>query len=272
MIQPRILPTLSLLIAAVFATPASAQTGFTLAIAEKEQILQYPNNPAVKQLAAWDAPSHRIFDRSAPFIELKNTSSCDCPITEFSISIGDTRYHFEDTTFGTFAVPGMTMDNSPIGFDVIANGVEPDLLTIKFAGAGLPANQLVRLRFELAPDANQPGLFSSPDYRTVLFDAIPGAQDLMVPQTIIDLNDPSDNSMVTVKYNGAPSPLASFFEDAISPNSQYFNQFLRPYTVMEGIDMYSIGGSGTGEIPEPGTLLLGAITLMGAAGWRRRNG
>ncbi|QDU87855.1 hypothetical protein Pla175_12220 [Pirellulimonas nuda] len=275
MINPRITRPLGLLFAAAMAATAAAQTtGFSLAIAEKEQVLQYPNNPAVKNLAAWDAPSHRVFDRSAPFIELKNTSDCDCPITQFSISIGDTRYHFEDTTFGAYAVPGMTMDSSPITFDVTAVGSEPDMLTIQFAGAGLAPNELVRLRFEIAPDANQPNLFSSPDYRTVLFDGIVGAQDLMVPQTIIDLDNPSDNSQVIVSFNGTPSPLASYFQDTIvtGTQGQYFNQFLRPYSVMEGIDMFTVTGEG-GVVPEPASLLLVAVTLLGPIGLlRRRNG
>ncbi len=271
MTTPRIFRSLCLLFVAAMAAPAAAQTtSFSLAIAEKEEVLQYPNNPAVKQLAAWDAPSHRIFDRSAPFIELKNTSSCDCPITQFSISIGDTRYHFEDTTFGAYAVPGMTMDSSPIMFDVIANGAEPDLLMIQFAGAGLMPNELVRMRFELAPDANQPNLFKSPDFRTVLFDGIVGAQDLNVPQTIIDLDNPADNSQVTVSFNGTPSPLASFFQDTIvtGTQGQYFNQFLRPYSVMEGIDMFGVTGEGD-PIPEPGSLLLVALSAVGSLGLLR---
>lgn len=271
----------ALMVLSVLASPASGQvSSFSVQVAEKEAILQHPNNPAVKQLAAWDAPTHRIFDRSAPFVELKNTSTCNCPITEFSISIGDSRYHFEDTTFGTFAKEGMTMSSSSATYTVFSDstagngddGAARDLLRIRFNGGGLMPNELVRFRVELAPDANQPGLFSSPDFRTVLFDGLVGAQDLNVPQTIINLTDPSDNSIVAAKFTGdVNTTLDQRFADTIvqGTQGQYFNQFLRPYSVMEGIDMFGVVESEP-VIPEPGSIALGAVCLAGACLARRR--
>lgn len=271
----------ALLVLSLFAGSASAMdASFSVQIAEKEAILQFPNNPAVKQLAAWDAPTHRIFDRSAPFVELRNTSTCNCPITEFSISIGDTRYHFEDTTFGTFAREGMTMDANSATFTVFSDntagngddGPARDLVRIRFNGGGLMPNELVRFRVELAPDANQPGLFSSPDFRTVLFDGLVGAQDLNVPQTIINLTDPSDNAIVAARFTGdVNSTLDQQFADTIvqGTQGQYFNQFLRPYSVMEGIDMFGVVESEP-VIPEPGSIALVAVCIASTACLARR--
>jgi hypothetical protein len=50
-----------------------------------------------------DLPNLRRNDRNAPFIELTNDTDSTGNITEFHLTIGDTRFNFSDATLGVFA-------------------------------------------------------------------------------------------------------------------------------------------------------------------------
>jgi len=246
------------------ATPAMAQlgdVGFQVSIASKEMVLEHPHDHSVEMFAAWDAPFQRIADRNMPFVEVMNLGGSTGNLTEFSITIGDSDYNFSDDYFGSLIMLG---DSTP-GFSLSSSSTNGDELVVSIGNGGLAPGEVIRFRIDLDVDAGIEGLFPHPDFRTVLFD-----------MNDMDGNGMSDNSVVTATFANpsntsqtatASAQLMDF--GVTGPQAQYFNQSIRPYSQMEGVDVFSLQGiTPATVVPEPTSIgiasgLLGAMVLVG---------
>jgi hypothetical protein len=269
---------------AMFANPASAQTNapcdtadgnWCLRISEKEKQLVHYNEPEWMKPLMWDIGITRNdYYRNLPTLELSNVADAgEADITQFMLTIGDTRFHFEDDFIGAPAVLG----ESTMGKYKLISSISPDgnLLTVniqKEAGTGgLAPGDLVRFRIDIDVDAglSNPPFYQYPDFRTVLFDKN-GVQ--------VYGNDPAfpngaeDNAQATVKFSDGstqgPTPLPDF--TVTGAQNEYFNATYHPRGVMEGVDIFTIGG-GPAVIPEPGSAVLALFGVVGATcGMRKR--
>lgn len=248
------------------ATPSTAalgDVGFQIKLSENEMVLNNPTDTSVKMYAMWDLPYQRIAKRSMPWIELTNLGDSTGNLTQFTMTIGDTDYNFSDAYMGEVI---MVSDETPYAGGVTATSTG-DLLTVNFGGGGLAPGQTVTFGVDIDPDAGIDGLFPHPDFRMVLFD-----------MNNLDGNGVSDNSIVTGLFtdpaNTAMTAMASTTlddYDVDGPESNYFNQFVRPYGVMEGIDIFSSTAGATAPIPEPATAVLAGLAMLGfVARYRRR--
>lgn len=257
---------LATLIAQAISVSARAElgeVGFEVKISEKEMILEHPGDMQFKMFAAWDAPYQRIAARSMPWIEVGNLAESTGNLTEFSITIGDTDYNFSDSYMGEYAIQS---ESTP---DVLISSIQStgDLLTLTFGNGGLAPGEIVRFGIDIDPDPNVDGLFPHPDFRLVLFDMNDmdgnGVEDNAVVSA--EFVDPNDLSMTA----SASTELEDFV--VTGPQSQYFNQFVRPYGVMEGIDTFgTMALTGPNPIPEPGAILLAGLATIGLLGVNRR--
>jgi hypothetical protein len=225
-------------------------------ISEKEFALSHADDHDMQKFLMWDVSSQRIADRNMPFIELKNESD-DTPITEFRISIGDTRFNFSNDFYGSFTVLGET---SPFT-DITSMPADGDNeLVVMFGSGGLQPGQLVRFRIDLDKDTGFKSIFKHPDFRTVLFD--------MNGRNVYDGNvvefSNEDNAEVTVTFGTgeAIATASSRLPDATvtGPQADFYNNVFRTYGIMEGIDTFPLTGT---VIPEPNAM---ALTMLGLVG------
>jgi len=242
------------------ASPLWAQNTFTLKISEREMQLEHPTDMAWMKFNMWDVTYERMFDRNTPTLELTNTSATNS-ITQLRLTIGDTRFEFGDNSF-----PGLiVLGNTTPGFDLSATLDGEDLL-VNING-GLAPSELVRFRIDLdVKDTfadEYAALFgdSHPDFRTVLFDM--NGCNVYDNNTGCGSPNTADNAQATATFSaGAPTgPL--FFPDATvtGPQAQFFNNNYRAYGIMEGVDIFEVGGGSV--IPEPTSALLAVVGVLG---------
>jgi hypothetical protein len=259
---------LALAITAIADLPAQAQTTptFTVNISEKEMKLDEPTDPMWDKHLMWDLSFQRMNDRNMPYVELRNTGTA--PITEFHMTIGDTRFNFTNESLGTYALLGSTTP----GFQLTSNAVGGNELVVTIGNGGLPVGQLVRFKIDLAVDPpNSGGLFEFPDFRTVLFD-MNGVQvyDPGIPVSISS----TDNSSMWVFFDPTTGPNFStvpvFLPDATvpPPANTFFNDNPRQWGENDPVRIFSLTGGGI--IPEPSSIVLLAGLACGLATWRRR--
>ena len=241
---------------------ALENVGFEVKISEKEMVLEHPGEVDYKMFAAWDAPYQRIANRNMPFIEVTNNSDSTGNLTEFSITIGDTDYNFSNDYFGDYAV----LSNSTPDVNISSIQSTGDVLTLLFGDGGLAPGELVRFGIDIDPDAGLADAYPHADFRLVLFD-----------MNNMDGNGTSDNAVVTGRFvdpnNTSMTAIASTTLDdyvVTGPQSQYFNQFIRPYSVMEGVDTFGASATAGSAIPEPSTAVLTLATLLGLAACHKR--
>lgn len=254
------------MVAIAVASPAHAiieKAGFEISFCEKEMVLEHPDDKQFSMFAMWDTPYQRIRNRSMPWVEVGNLDDSEANLTEISMTIGDTDYNFTDATYGTYA---LLSDSTP---DILLQSVVStgDLLTIVFGNGGLAPGEVVRFGIDIAPDEGIDGLFPHPDFRTVLFD-----------MNNLDGNGTSDNSIITAEFVDPENESMTATAETQLPDyevtgnqADYWNQFIRPYGVMEGIDIFTDGDLVTNEIPEPATGVAATLVLALVAGaWRHR--
>jgi PEP-CTERM motif len=266
----------ALALTAFVAVPARAaidDATFTVKISEKEGTLSDPNNEKLMNYLMWDLGADRMVDRNMPYLELANDSGSDAPITEFRMTIGDTRFHFDCSVLHSCAMSAKSSPG-PSFNSAVEDGGDTLLLTIP---NGLAAGD--KIRFKIALSADTADVYPHPDFRTVLFD-MNGINvydgNLHTPSNV---DGTADNAKITVKYAMGdmtkivgPSAFDDF--DVMGPPGQYYNSFYRPYGVMERVDTFPVFGAGT-VVPEPGTMALAAFGMVGlVVGWaapRRRS-
>ncbi len=115
-LKQRRLPTgvaaaLAIAVLAASSAPALAainDASFSLKISEKEKALSDPTNSELQNFLMWDLGADRVANRNMPYLELTNDTGSDAPLTEFRMTIGDTRFHFDCGMIGSCAMLGKT--------------------------------------------------------------------------------------------------------------------------------------------------------------------
>jgi hypothetical protein len=120
----------------ISAADTQAQSTFTVNISEKEQKLAHPTDMMWDKHLMWDLGFQRMNDRNMPYVELRNTGTA--PITEYRMTIGDTRFNFTNESLGTYALLGSTTP----GFQLTSNAISGDELVVMIGNGGLPVGQL----------------------------------------------------------------------------------------------------------------------------------
>jgi hypothetical protein len=247
---------------------AAGTDSFTVKIAEKQQALSDPTDEAMQHFLMWDLNADRVLDRSMPYVELKNDSTSTSPITSFHVTIGDTRFHFDCATLHSCAMlgkttPGISLTSAVSAISGNSASTSGDELDLTIGNGGLKPGEVVRFKIALAPDAGT-HFFIHPDFRTVLFD--------MNGKNVYDGNliqvSSTDNAQLTAIYGLTGSgtltagPIALEDTSVVGVESQYYNGIFRHYGVMEPVDTFAKAGS-VATIPEPGTLVLAALSFFG---------
>jgi hypothetical protein len=238
---------------ALAATTADAQTGsFTFRISEKELKLEHPTDMMWDKQLMWDLGFQRMNDRNMPYIELVNAATSTAPITEFHMTIGDTRFNFTNDALGTYALLGSTTP----GFPLTSSTIGGNELVVNIGDGGLLPGETVRFKIDLDVDVAQEGdLFTHPDFRTVLFD-MNGINVYDNTQQI----STADNARVWVTFDPASGPNFQStpvpLQDALvfGAAANFFNDNMRQWGEPDPVRIFEVGGSGV--IPEPSSALL----------------
>jgi hypothetical protein len=254
-------------VAAVAGAARAANDSFTVKIAEKQQALSDPTDEAMQHFLMWDLSADRVIARNMPYLELSNDSTSTSPITEFHLTIGDTRFHFDCAELGSCAMLGKTTPDVSISSTVSAitgnaSSTSGDQLNLTIGNGGLLPGQVVRFKIALDPDAGE-NVFSKPDFRTILFDM--NGKNVYDGNLIVDSS--TDNSTISAGFkltNGTtltagPTPFLD--PSVVGVEGQYYNNIYRHYGVMEPVDTFQVQGSVAG-VPEPSSLVLAAIGLL----------
>jgi hypothetical protein len=261
---------------AILAPPVQAEieeAGFSVTLSEKEMALAEPDDMMMMKYLMWDLSFQRMTARSMPYVEVRNNDTSDAPLTEFRMTIGDKKFHFNCEFMGECAMQGKTTPNAGISSFLEQND---DVLVVQFAH-GLGTGEVARFKIDIDVDSQYAGqIFANPDFRTVLFD---------MNGRNVYLNDPDgirsdDNASFWGKFemSGMP-PLVTdpvFLNDEIVGGNpgRYYNNLYRPYGEMEEVDTFRFlslgGGEGGGTIPEPGSVALAAIGVLASFAVRAR--
>jgi hypothetical protein len=269
-------------VVAIFAAPLRAEiedAGFSLTISEKEMALNDSIDLMTMKYLMWDLSFDRIMARNMPYVEVRNNSDSDAPLTEFRMTIGDEKFHFNCEFMGECAMLGKTTP----GFDLNSFTEDGgDLLVVQFGNGGIAPGEFVRFKIDVDPDSQYQGqIYTNPDFRTVLFDM--NGRNVYGNDPENDPNNSSaDNASFWGKFEMAGmDPLETeemFLDDRNVGGAPglYYNQIRRPYGVMEDVDQFrfltAAGGGPDPEIPEPGTVALAALGLLGGLAATRTRG
>jgi hypothetical protein len=262
---------------------AKAQNAFTMNIAEKELKLEHPD-PSDTAWNNWlntsDIGVQRMMERSMPYIELQNSASSTTPITEFHLTIGDSRFNFAPDT----ATSAVGLASSTPGFDLSGSSVtnSGDELVVTIGNGGLLPGHLVRFQIKLGVDPAFATTYSasfgnaSPDYRTVLFDINSDGGS-----TPINLYGPDpnlaagadDNASAYVLFGSTKSSVQTLADGVVDATGQvvtgkYRNNSLRPFGQSDNVNLFQ--ASDTHEVPEPGTIALAILGFSSILFSRRR--
>jgi hypothetical protein len=247
----------------------SNQGSFTLKVSEKEMNLEHPDDKAWQHYLMWDLGFQRMTDRNMPFFELTNNATSNAAITEFRITIGDTRFHFADDVMGTHA---MLAPSTP-GFNISSTtaGGLGDELVIAIGNGGLQPGGMLRFKVDLAVDAAFAGqFFQHPDFRTVFFDM----NGLNVYDGFLQQTSNHDNAKASAVFdpptgpNFVVGPLAFNDETVGGLAADFFNDNYRRYGEMDPVRTFLLGGNV--EIPEPSAMILALVAMgCGLLGYRR---
>jgi hypothetical protein len=243
---------------------------FTLKITEKEMKLEHPTDMMWDKYLMWDLAFQRMNDRNMPYIELSNAATSTAPITELHLTIGDTRFNFDDDVMGKYAMLG----SSTPGFNITSStvGTLEDELVVNIGNGGLQPGQLVRFKIDLAVDPEfEDEFFKFPDYRTVLFDM----NGFNVYDGLQQQN-PGDNARAWVVFdptlgsNFATQPVPLEDELVSGAAADFYNNNYRRYRESDPVRTFQLTGGSTGVIPEPCSVLLAMSGLLGGMAFSRR--
>ncbi len=274
--------TIALLI--LVALPALAQnTGaFTVNISEKEMLLEKPNDMRVQKYVARDLGFQRMYDRNMPYIELINDLKSTSPISEFHLTIGDTRFNFASDYMGHPALLGSTTPGFRIESSTVGN--LGDELVVKILDGGLAPGDILRFKIDLGVDAQYLStavkegqtcccgdqFFQHPDYRTVLFDM----NGLNVYDGTRE-DSTADNARATAIFDPtigpdfSPDPIV--FKDAlIGPDPQFYNNHYRRYNQVDPVQMIFEATGSVPTVPEPNSMALGLVGVLAGLALSRR--
>lgn len=249
---------------------AKAQNAFTMNISEKEMKLDHPDptDMAWNKWLMWDLGYERMMDRNTPYIELQNAATSSSPITEFHLTIGDSRFNFVPDTGTSLVALGSTTP----GFDLASSTVSGagKELVVTIGNGGLLPGHLVRFQIKLGVDPSFAASYaasfgaSQPDYRTVLFDINSDGGSTPINLYGPDPNLPagsSDNASAFVLFGKVKSSTQTLADTTVDAegqavNGQYRNNALRPYSASDNVNMFQLEGH---EVPEPGTIALAIL-------------
>ncbi|HEX4412346.1 MAG TPA: PEP-CTERM sorting domain-containing protein [Lacipirellulaceae bacterium] len=249
---------------------AKAQNAFTMNISEKEMKLDHPEptDMAWNKWLMWDLGYERMMDRNTPYIELQNAATSSSPITEFHLTIGDSRFNFVPDTGTSLVALGSTTP----GFDLSSTSVSGagKELVVTIGNGGLLPGHLVRFQIKLGVDPSFATSYaasfgaSQPDYRTVLFDINADGGSTPINLYGPDPNLPagaSDNASAFVLFGDVKSSTQTLADATVDAegqavNGQYRNNALRPYSASDNVNLFQLEGH---EVPEPGTIALAML-------------
>lgn len=249
---------------------AATNTGtdlFHVGLSEKEMRLASDSVAMIQSLQN-DLGFQRMIARNTPYVEVQNDATSSDPITQFTLTIGDSRFHFADLFLGGYTKLGTTTPNVAMTSSVEQGG---DKLVVNFTD-GLQPGDIVRFRVDIDVD---PAYLSDvgtefPDYRTVMFDMTPLGNLYGPDPNPLDSNE--DNSMVEVAFGtgGNLTPPVAFTDSSTVP--AVVNTYVRCCAPQDVIDNPArlTGGTVIPQVPEPATAVLGLLGLLGGVALRRR--
>jgi hypothetical protein len=252
----------SLAVLGVTPTRAAVQNAaFELFISELESEL--PEGGPTMSVSSADL----IFLRSKPYIELKNSSFSDAPITELRMTIGDKAFHFSECSgpkCASFVKIGANDEGLPLSD--IQSSVEQggDLLVLKFLNGGLQPDEFVHFKIDIDADSSKNPAYA--DYGTVLFD-YNGHQWY---DTSAEGISSADNAQVTAIFQMTGMPALTLgpvaFEDPkMSIGADYVNgRRLARGSERSSVDPNRMFQLPIAVVPEPGSIVLAVAGLLGA--------
>jgi hypothetical protein len=264
-----------LLIAAA-AQPASAvvlsPTGFAVDIAPSARVLDALDMKRdgeisssefydVKYAEACDNPHLRIFARNKPALMISNGSAAPSALATYKLTISEGAYKFGtgDNGDGFTDFVRNTMYTDP-GVSILGSSVSADQKTLTVNFSGLDAGKKVIFHIDL--DATDVNAFQYPDYRMVLFGAPVEAGDAMTDPATTTASYANGNTFPTVSFSQACDLYGNMVDYSDSP--QYANAAIRPYHVMDPIEVATLG------IPEPNAAVLAFVGLGALCARQRR--
>lgn len=268
------LAALGVFLSMCLAAPVAAQQvdggSFTLKISEKELKLESPADMMLDKYLMWDLPFQRVRNRNAPYLELTNDSESAGQLTEFRLTIGDKRFNYSKANQAVYALLGSTTPGFSITSSVVDSG---DELVVNIGNGGLDPGETIRFRVEIGVDAAfKDQIFSTPDYRTILFDM----NGIQVYDGSFQKFDTTDNAHASAKFQVSDILLTAgpvpFADEMVFDGSQmFYNQRRRQYSSSgnDTVRIYQLESPPV-FIPEPSCAALLAIGLVGGMLTARR--
>ncbi|TWT43310.1 PEP-CTERM sorting domain-containing protein [Botrimarina hoheduenensis] len=256
--------SLAVVMTTLLSLPATSTQAATINFSSLETVLADPGHMSAKMYALWTAWFTQVYEYNTPFIELAADAD-DQPITELSLTIGDTAYNF-GTEFagkawtnashvgitGQPALLGMTTPGIAFNSFVTDGG---DKLVIQFLNGGLQPGQVARFQVDINSDNPADKKANLASYTEVFFDANGGSNI-------------EGNSIVGLGFSNGQTTSVQLPNYDLSDSMMASVSTPRSYNIMQMIDPL-VPLNITDPIPEPATALLAALAMLGLGGRRR---